>query len=165
MIIDKDDQHWKMMLYQPETPKTPEQLIQMAADYFRWCEMNPIFAKRTLTGGKQVGEKVEFEFVRPFEIKAFCIHCGINERFINDIKDTYQKHDPWYIAMEKILMIIYNQNLEGAIVDMYNPIMISKVLKMDSPDNSNLAKIQVEIINSGPRLEQTENSVIQNLDF
>lgn len=160
----KQDEHWKVInAGGRQISSTPEQLWKQAVDYFKWCDENPITSKRTLTSGKTQGEKVTVEYKRPYSIKAMCLHCNISERYITDIQDTHSKDSEYYVIMEKILMIIYTQNLEGAIVDIYNPIMVSKILNMDKGTNDEVKKIQVEVITNTPKLENSENEVLKKL--
>lgn len=159
--------HWKVINSGGrQIANTPEGLWESATEYFKWCDENPIKAKRTLTSGKTQGEKVEIEYKRPYSIKAFCLHAGISERWIVDIKDSHTKDSEWFLVVEKILYIIYTDNLEGAVVDLYNPIMVSKILNLDKADGDVDRPIRVEIINStASTIPTSENDVISNLDF
>lgn len=161
------NEHWKVLSAGGrQVSNTPQELWEAAITYFKWCDDNPITAKRTLTSGKTQGEKITIEYKRPYSIKGMCLHCNISERYINDIKQTNQPESEWYVIMEKILMIIYTQNLEGAIVDLYNPIMVSKVLNMDQPSDDNNKPIRVEIVHAvSNELSNSENEVLKKLDF
>lgn len=161
-----NSEHWKVINSGGrQVSNTPQQLWEQAVEYFRWCDENPIKAKRTLTSGKTQGEKVTVEFVRPYTIKAMCLHCNISERYLKDIQDAGDKGNEWYYVVEKILTIIYTQNLEGAIVDMYNPIMVSKVLNLDKPGENESKPVRIEIINnSDKKLATSENEILKNLD-
>lgn len=159
-------EHWRVISAGGrQLSNTPEQLWDAAINYFKWCDENPITAKRTLTSGKTQGEKVVVEFKRPYSVKAFCLHAGISERYITDIKESQAKESEWYIIMEKILMIIYTQNLEGAIVDLYNPIMVSKVLNMDKGVEDGNQTVRIEIVNTGDKqLANSESEVLEKLN-
>lgn len=164
----KQDQHWKVVNGgATKISNTPEDLWQKAIDYFKWCDENPITAKRTLTGGKNAGDKKEVEFVRPYTIEGFCLHAGISKTYLKDIINTHDKSTQWHMVAEKISYIIYTQNLEGAIVDLYNPIMVSKVLNMDKGDKDDDKPVRVEIIDASEtdKIPNSENEVLQNLDF
>lgn len=163
----KIDQHWKKLINGATViSTTPEQLWQQAIEYFKWNDENPIKAKRTLTSGKTQGEKITVEFNRPYTVKAFCLHAGISERWINDIKESHDKSSDWYTVMERILTIIYTQILEGGLVDLYNPIMVSKVLNMDKQDGETDKPPRVEIVDSRQNtLSNSEDEVLKKLDF
>lgn len=163
----EQNEHWKVVASGGVMiANTPEQLWKQAETYFKWCDENPIKAKRTLTSGKTQGDKVTVEFVRPYTIKGFCLHANISERYIKDISETHAKDSEMYLVMEKILYIIYNQVLEGALVDLYNPVMASKLLNMDKDSGDETKRTTVTIIDSiSTQLHSSEASVISNLDF
>ena len=161
------NEHWMVVAAGVrELTNTPEQLWEAAISYFKWCDEHPIQAKKTVQSGKSAGDKVEVEFKRPYSIKGFCLHANISERYISDIKNSYVHTSEWYIIMEKILMIIYNQNLEGAIVDIYNPIIVSKILNLDKGSEDAPAPVREEIIDSEKsKLANSENDILEKLDF
>jgi len=159
-----DQQQWEIVGFgKRNSSPTVEQLVTDAKAYFKWCDENPIKSKQTLKSGKTQGSKIDIEYKRPYSIKGLCLHCGISERYINDIRETYQPDSEYYLAMEQILMVIYTNNLEGAIVDLYNPIMVSKVLNMEAPQENNNNRIVVEVINSNDKLENSESEVLKKL--
>jgi len=160
------EQHWhKILTKKWAVSETPDSFLKKAMEYFSWCDDNPIKSKRTLTSGKTQGAKVEMEFVRPYTIKGLCLHCNIPEKFLIDISKTFNPEEEWRVVVEKALMVIYNQNLEGGIVDMYNPILVSKVLNLDKQQDNTQASIRVEIVKSNSeQLATSENEVLQMLD-
>lgn len=161
------DQHWKVVASGGrQISTTAQQLWEGAVSYFKWCEDNPIKAKRTLTSGKEAGKQVETEYTRPYTVKGFCLHCGISERYIKDISTTHQKDSEYYIVMEKILMLIYNQVLEGALLDLYNPIMASKLLNMDKETDNQDAIVKIEVVHTGKtKLANSENEILEKLNL
>lgn len=162
------DEHWKIVNSGATTiSNTPEQLWEAAIDYFRWCDENPIKAKKTIASGKVGGSKVEVEFKRPYTIEGLCLHTGMSRRYIDDLKQGSDKNNLWFQTMEKILYVIYTDNLEGALVDLYNPIMVSKVLGMDKTDKQDDDRpVKVEILDSrSQNLAISENEVLEKLDF
>lgn len=168
--MDEDNQyseHWKVInAGGREISNTPQQLWESAVEYFKWTDSNPITSKRTLTSGKTQGKKVQVEHRRPYSIKALCLHCNISERYIDDIRLSHDKDSEWYIIMEKILMIIYTQNLEGALVDIYNPLMVSKLLNMDKGESEKPVTVRVEVVDSNSKvLANSENEVLEKLDL
>lgn len=164
----KLDEHWKVINSGGRViSNTPKQLWEQAVDYFKWCDENPIKAKQTLKSGKEASKQMEVEYKRPYTIKAFCLHAGISERYITDIKNSHALDSEWVMVMEKILYIIYNQNLEGGLVNLYNPIMVSKVLNLDKEPGDNEKPPRVEIVEPEGKksLANSENEVLKKLDF
>lgn len=162
------DEHWKIVNSgQIVISTTPQELWESACSYFLWTDDNPIRSNRVITAGKEAGKKYEVEYKRPYSVKGFCIHCGISERYIQDIKESNASDSEWVMVMEKILYIIYTQNLEGAIVDLYNPIMVSKVLNMDKDQGTLDKPPRIEIVQSldNKQLATSENEVLGKLDF
>lgn len=159
--------HWQMVDRGSRVIiNTPEQMWEAAKDYFKWCDDNPLKAKRTLTSGKTQGDKVEVEFVRPYTIKGFCLHANISEAYLNDIGNSTNKSSEEYLVLERILYVIHTQNVEGAVVDMYNPLMVTKLLNMDKGENDQPQTVKIEIVQSESRqLATSENEILKNLDF
>lgn len=160
------NEHWHIVASGgTQLSNTPTQLWEAALSYFKWCDDNPIKSKTTILAGKEAGRRVEVETTRPYTIKGMCLHCGINERYIQDIKDSNRNDSEYYIVMEKILMIIYTQNLEGGITNLFNPIMVSKVLNMDKGSDDNVTNnVRIEIVGQQSSLSSSENEVLKKLD-
>lgn len=145
---------------------TPEQLWQQGVDYFKWCDSNPIKAQKTMLSGKTQGQKVEVEYKRPYTIEGFCLHASISKRYIQDIQSMYGKDSEWYMVIQKIISVIYTQNLEGAIVELFNPIVVAKLLNLDKPQEDDSRSVRVEIIDTGKKILATsENEILSNLDY
>ena len=139
-------------------------LWERIKSYFKWCDENPITTKRTITSGKGAGSKVETEFVRPYNIKAMCLHCGITEEYIKDIRHEMSKNSDYYHVISKALYIIYAQNVEMATIGEFNPIFTAKLLNIDKDDTTNGA-IKVEISSETPQLSVSENEVLEKLEL
>lgn len=159
-------QHWQIVNAGGQVlSTTPQMMWEAAAAYFKWCDDNPITSSRTLTSGKDSGKKVTFEHIRPYSVKAFCLHANLSLRHLKDIEESQDKNSEWYMVIEKILMIIYTQNLEGAMVDIYNPIMTSKILNLDGDKDSEGSHVKVEIVDSrSTGLANSENELLKKLD-
>lgn len=161
------NEHWKMIAAGGIVISvTPEGLWEQAIGYFQWCDNNPIKTNKTMLTGKTQGQKMEVEYKRPYTIDGFCLHAGITKRYLTDIKGMYGMESPWYMVAEKILSVIYTQNLEGAIVDLFNPMVISKILNIDKPQEEDQRAVRVEIIDTRKgELSTNENDIMNNLDF
>lgn len=143
-----------------------EELWRKAEAYFEWCDSEPITSKRTIQSGKGVGTKVDIENVRPYSLKGLCLFCGINETWLKDIAGGTDKNSIWFLVVEKIMYVIYNQNVEGAYVDLFNPIMVSKILGLDKPEDNSGKITRVEIVDSlSGKLATSENEILKNLNY
>lgn len=159
-----DEQHWQVLNNGAiVVSNTPEDLWLNAIRYFKWCSENPIIRKRTLSSGKEAGKKVNEENERPYSIKALCLHCGIEEDYLRDIRNG-DKTDPYYKVVSAIIYLIYTQNYENALVGIYNPIFAAKALNMDKEEAPSSA-VRVEIMGGLPELSKSENEILEKLEL
>ncbi len=154
------------------TSNTAEQLWENAVRYFQWNDANPRTKKVTLTSGKEAGTKVTVENRRPYSVKALCLHCNIDEDYIKDIRSSANKNDEYYVVVTKILYIIYTDNLEGAMLDEYNPIFTAKVLNMEKEADNGSGNITINHVVAQPldgkripELSDSENAVLEKLEL
>lgn len=142
---------------------SPESLWQNACNYFSWCDNNPISIPKTLMSGKEAGKQVDVRYKRAYNIKALCLHCGIPEEYIKDIRNSKDKQDLYYHVVSKILYIIYSQNLEGAMVDVFNPVFTARVLGMEKEEQTTSA-VTVTVVQGLPELSKSENEILEKLE-
>ncbi len=144
---------------------TPLAIWKLACKYFAWCDANPVITKKTALVGKEAGKKFQVEQIRPYNIKAFCLHANISEEYLKDIRNSKDEASDWYVVVSKILYIIYVQNYEMAQLDIFNPTFTSKVLNMDR-DDSPIKPVQIQIISAGiPTLSNSENEILEKLEL
>lgn len=150
---------------------TPEQLWTNAVEYFKWCDDNPIQSKVTLTSGKEAGKVVRSEKRRPYSIKGLCLHCNILEEYIRDIRQSKKSDSDYYVVVSKILYLIYVQNLENAMVDNFNPVLVSKVLNMEKEDAPS-SGLTITVVGNNqsdgrkiPELSFSENQILEKLEM
>lgn len=143
---------------------TPMDLWERALHYFEWCDNNPIETKRTLTSGKQAGQVVVNQSTRPYTLKGLCLHCGIDEEYLRDVRNSQDKASGYYIVVSKILYLIYVQNAEHAMIGEFNPIFTAKMLNIDK-EEAPPGAIKVEIVQGLPELSDSENSVLEKLEM
>lgn len=141
---------------------TPETLWQNAITYFKWCDENPIISKTTVTSGKEAGKKFENEHIRPYSLKAFCLHCGVLEEYIASVKNNSDPTSLFYIVVSRIVYLIYIQNMELATVGVFNPIFTAKVLNLEN-ERPPEEQITVNVVSGLPSLPRSENAVLENL--
>lgn len=146
------------------TPTTPQGLWQSACRYFLWCDTHPIIAKRTVMTGVAAGAKVEQEERRPYSVKALCLHCGINEKYLMEIRETKDPSNMYYVTVSKILYVIYIQAYEMAMTGLWNPVFTSKVLNIGEQEDPG-GNIKIDIVFSEkPKLARTESEILEKLE-
>ena len=160
-------EHWHMVKAGgSQIVNSPEALWEAAQEYFKFCDDNPIKTKRTIQSGKSTGEKVEVEHTRLYNIKAFCIHAGISERYLKDITQSHANDSVYFQVVERILYIIYSQNVEGASADIFNPIIVSKMLQLEKAPDDKEPNVKIEIVSSiSNKLANSEDEILKNLDL
>ena len=152
--------HWEVEL---RMSSTPEELWKNAVDYFKWCDKNPITPKKTVMTGKEAGKQVDVQLIRPYTVKALCLHCGITEEYLKDMRDA-PKDSVAYLVVSRILMNIWVQNAEMAMVGEFNPVFTAKMLNIDTEDNGP-QKVVIEYIGDLPQLSNSENEILGNVDL
>lgn len=158
-------EHWEIINQgNIKVSNTPQELWLNAVEYFRYCDDNPIKLKQTIRAGKGAGTKMEIENQRPYTVKGLCLHCGILEDYIRDVRQSKNESNEYYIVISKILYVIYVHNEELATIGVYSPIFTAKRLNMDSEEVPNKA-IRVEIVNGLPTLSKSENEILEKLEL
>jgi hypothetical protein len=156
--------HWEIVNSGKTTvSNSAEELWQNAIAYFSWCDQNPIKIKRTITSGKEVGKQVETETPRPYSVKGLCLHCGILEEYLRDIRRSKDQGSLYYIVVSKIMYLIYIQNVELATVGVFNPIFTAKMLNIGE-DDAPAQAITINVVTDLPTLSNSEKEVLEKLE-
>lgn len=142
---------------------TPEGLWEAACRYFKSCDDDPIFTKALAKSGNMAGSTFKQEHIRPYTVKGFCLHAGIQEEYLRDLRSSKDKDSLYYLVVSRILYTIHTQNTELAILGIYNPIFTAKLLNMDQ-DDVPVDKVRIEIVTGQPALSESENEVLEKLD-
>lgn len=162
MSISNNRNHWEAIANETGNPiLTPEGLWKGAIEYFKWCDLNPIKAKRTVTTGKGIGTKVEVEFIRPYSLRGMCLHVGVTEEYIRDMRATNKSEIPYLVA-SRILMNIWVQNTEMAMVGEFNAQFVAKLLNLESYDDTP-QRVVIEYVGDLPELSNSESQVLEKL--
>lgn len=163
-LDDFTSHHWRILdAGEVKVSTTAEELWEQAISYFQWCDENPILKKGTIKSGKSVGTKLTEELPRAYHLKGLCIHCGIEEDWLRDIRSSKNTSNPYYNVVSRILYIIYAQQYELAAVGELNPIFTSKALNMDREETPTGA-VKIEFIGDLPALSSSENEVLEKLE-
>jgi hypothetical protein len=151
--MDETINHW--MIKSKMSGDDALSLWEDACEYFQWCEANPIFKEEMI---KQTGAVVKMQCPRPFNLPALCIHCGVTVGYINSMAKNAAAGE-YHLVAQKILQVIYSQNLEFAMVGIFNSNITSKKLGLGSGDEEGKAPAQVNIQvieNGAPALLENE---------
>lgn len=160
-----EDEHWQVLNGgKTIVSNTAQELWNNAIEYFKWCKDYPIKYKRVLTSGRDAGTKIEMEATRPYTVRGLCLHCGITEEYLLELMMVKDRSSLFYIVSSRIRDIIYTQNVEHAMVDVFNPIFTSKVLNMEKEETPSGA-IKVEVMHGLPALSTSENEILEKLDL
>lgn len=152
-------QHWEVVnAGKTVISTTPESLWENAVSYFKWCDEHEIEETRVVTSGKGIGTQVKLPKQRPYSIKGLCLHCGILQEYLIDVKNSKDENSLMYQVVMRILYIIHTQNLENAVVGIFNPIFTAKVLNMESEETPT-SPVRVEIIGDLPKLATSESEM------
>jgi hypothetical protein len=158
------NEHWQIIASGGiKVSNSAQELWQGAIKYFEWCKENPIITKKTLTSGKEAGKRVEQEYPRPYTVKGLCMHLGIMEEYLRDLRKSQDKTNLYYIVASRILYAIYTQNAEMALIGVYNPIFTAKMLNIGS-DDTPTAPIKIEIVDGLPPLSSSENEILEKYE-
>lgn len=142
---------------------TAQQLWDNALAYFRWNKENPIEFKKTVMSGKTSGDKVLVEAPRMLTVKGLCLFCGLLEEYLQDIWQSRDKGNEYYIVATRILYHIHTQNMEYAALDVFNASLVVKLHKLETEEVPT-GSITVNYVRNLPALSNSESEVLEKLD-
>jgi hypothetical protein len=131
--------HW--MVKSKMSGNTAESLWEDAKEYFMWCESHPIWKQEMI---KQTGLVTEVNYPRPFNLAALSIHCGVTVSYIVSMSKNASAGDYHHVA-QKILQVIYSQNLEYAMVGIFNSNITARKLGLGVNDDESKAPAIINI--------------------
>lgn len=154
--LEEEQHHWQIKCSQ--SSNTPEELWDQAVSYFQWCEDHPIKPKRLISAGKLAGTETEITRPRPYTLEGLCIHCGIDYKYIDSLRQMKDTASEWAAVMTRIMMVIKTQNLEYAMIGEFNPIMTAKILNIETKEEVP-QDVKVEIVGGMPPLLEDESQI------
>jgi hypothetical protein len=161
----EQDEHWKVIAGGGVVvSRTADDLWENAIAYFKWCDDHPIKSPKTVYVGRQAGAEITERYNRPYSVKGLCLHCGITEEYLRDIRAQKDRTSLYYLVISRILYIIYTQNYELAAVGVLNAQFISKALNMGGEETTP-SPIKVEILTGMPELSSSENEILEKLEL
>lgn len=115
----------------------PEALLDKFSEYCKWCEENPMIGHKVLSDGILAPYPIK----RPMTIQSFCVFAGMLPDTFND----YEKKEPYFRACAHVRTCIESNQLEGAMANVYNPMIAARVLKL---------KEQTDVTTAGKQIQQ-----------
>lgn len=162
--MKQQEHHWQVVRRGGiVVSNTPEELWENACAYFEWCDSNPIQTSNNVKVGKAAGQDLNNKYIRPYTIKGLCLHCGIMEEYLADIRATKDQESMYFHVVSKILYLIYIQNYELACVGVYSPIFASKFISSED-ERKPSSTIRVEVVPGLPMLATSEEEILQKLE-
>lgn len=102
---------------------TPELMWEAAAEYFEWCENNPLI--EIDFKGKDA-EKVELPRMRAFTMQGLCLYLDCSVSYFRQFKTDCSKD--FLTVVTRIEEIVYNQKFTGAAAGFLNANIIARDL-------------------------------------
>lgn len=140
--------------------KSGEDLWTAAVGYFLWCEGHPVYKPELIRSGDNAGTVINVPYPRPFLLDALCIHLGVTSRYIKETAKNPEAND-FYLAAQRILQVIYTQNLENAIVGVFNAPIVKAAYNVGSGEATGklAAIVNIQVIEQGaPKMLSNEQS-------
>lgn len=157
--------HWEILKSgRNVVTNTPQELWEAAIEYFKWCDEHPIKIQKMISVGKEAGTPYYESKRRPYTVKGLCLHCGITERYLEDISKTKSADSEYVFVVSRILYAIATQNIEMALIGEYNPILVSKLLNIDREEAPS-SSVKILIDRGTPTLSTSEKEILQKLDL
>ena len=144
-MTEQTTNHW--LIKSKVSGNSAESLWEDAKDYFMWCEANPIFKEEMI---RQTGAIVAMQVPRPFNLPALCLHCGVTVSYINSLARNSAAGE-YHLVAQKILQVIYAQNLEFGMAGIFNSNIVARKLNLGNVDDETRAPavINISVIENG----------------
>lgn len=111
-------------LGQPPCFNSPEEMLERAIEYFKWCEDNPLGEHKIFA---QQGAIVDGEVKhrRPYTQAGLCVYLGISEQTWRNYRDS----NPAYFEVTRLITdAMYDQKFAGASAGIFNANIIARDL-------------------------------------
>jgi len=164
MAAHKGNEYWKKRAKdgRDKIYQKPEDLLNEAIEYFKYCDDNPWYKKEAIKSGQMAGEILSIPTQRPYTVEGFCLFAGISLKGFKNYGNL-DSHKDFFLVYTYIREVIDLNQLEGASVGAYNPNIIARKLSLvDKQENSIKAeglsiKIEVPDNKTKKNLERLKN--------
>ena len=123
MAAPKGHEYWKLakgFAVGNEKKYQPQELCDVAIEYFKWVEKNPLKEQKAFGNGTILN----LNKMRAMTIKGFCLFAGISSQTF----DSYSKEETYLSITSYIRDVIYTQKLEGAAAGLLETNIIAREL-------------------------------------
>ena len=127
MSAPKRNQFWKLRNKHGRSKRfaSPEQLWEVACEYFAYCDRTPWKAIKNKTKG-DIKEKEESHTQSPYSLTGLMAFLDVSSSYW--LKFIEGANEDFFPVITRIENIIRTQQLEGAIVGAFNPNIVSRII-------------------------------------
>lgn len=140
------------------TYQSPEDLLDMAFQYFAWCDDNPLLRSEIIRSGPKVGEVVQVPSPRPYTLPGLYVYCRISEKTFKE----FEGNEKFSFATEYIQDVVRQNQLEGIVANVFNVSAVSRLQSTDTQmqnfDGLSLS-IRVNNTKTGTEIEELSNKL------
>jgi hypothetical protein len=129
---------------------TPEALCDKFNEYFEYMKTQTWQKTDAIKSGDMAGETIYIPINTPLSRKSFCIFANISEDTLRNYASNKESYTEYFEVTTRALDIIDNNQIEGAIVGVYNANIVARI---------NGIKEQVDNTTNGKDLQPTQINV------
>lgn len=135
--------------YKPNS-YTPEELLDKFNEYLDYMKDQSWFKTDAVKSGENAGQIINIPIKTPLGRKSFCIFANISEQTLRNYASNEEAYKNYFDLTTRILEIIDNNQIEGAMVGVYNPNIVARLNglteKVDNTTNGKEINNQLPII-------------------
>jgi hypothetical protein len=106
---------------------TPESLCEKFNEYFEYMKTQTWQKTDAIKSGEMAGETIYIPINTPLSRKSFCIFANISEDTLRNYASNKESYTQYFDLTTRALEIIDNNQIEGAIVGVYNPNIVARL--------------------------------------
>lgn len=130
----------------PRVFETPDDMVNMAIEYFEWCDDNPL-PEQKVFHSQGVITKTTYYHPRPYNFSGLFSYCNIS----NSSWVDYKNRSEFSKAVEFITESIKDQKLSGGLAGYYNANLVARDLGLrDAQDVDQKVTGNMEHTHTGP---------------
>jgi hypothetical protein len=106
---------------------TPEELCNKFNEYFEFMKTQTWHKTDAIKSGDMAGETIFIPIKTPLSRKSFCIFANISEDTLRNYASNKESYTQYFDLCTRALEIIDNNQIEGALVGIYNPNIVARL--------------------------------------